>query len=141
MEDKEKIEKNELLKNHVKLTTSLKKLKNKILESEQKILKIYSLEDDEKSKTFKNESFKTTITGGYSISFLKEDHEKYIEIRNSIPPAWRPEKVSYAPDEKGYNYMKTYRGEGEDKVKEIFNKVQPLITIKLKKISVKVEKI
>ena len=37
--------------------------------------------------------------------------------------------------------MKTYRGEGEDKVKEIFNKVQPLITIKLKKISVKVEKI
>ena len=35
MEDKEKIDENELLKNHVKLTTSLKKLKNKILESEQ----------------------------------------------------------------------------------------------------------
>ena len=125
--------KKELLKDWLKAKNAEKKATEKRHVIEKKIEKLYPLDKNKKSKTFKEKDL------GFSIKIEKKfstslDQEKYIETRDIIPDNLKPEKIKYTLDTNGYEYLKKHE-------KEIYKFVSKCVIIKPGKTSIKVEKI
>ena len=126
MEDK----KEALLAEHLKVSKAEDKAKNRRVEIEAELEKLYG-DFDGKSKTFNEEKYKVTIKKNF---VQKLDQEKYIAIRPEIPEELRPEKIKFDLDSKGFDWLK-------ENNREIYLKVSDCVTEKQNKSTVSVEKI
>lgn len=126
MEDK----KEALLAEHLKVSKAEDKAKNRRVEIEAELEKLYG-DFDGKSKTFNEEKYKVTIKKNFS---QKLDQEKYVAIRPEIPEELRPEKIKFDLDSKGFEWLK-------ENNRDIYLKVSDCVTEKQNKSTVSVEKI
>lgn len=129
-------EKNRLLKEWLKFKKAEDAAKNKRIAAETELEKIYG-GFSETSKTITEEEL------GYKINLKKNivhklDQAGYLSIRGDIPEKLRPEKVTFALDVPGFNYLRESNNPEEI---EIYKKISELVEIKENKTTIKVEKI
>jgi len=124
------MEKEQLLKDWLKFKKNERKAKKSRVEIEEQIKSLYK-DFKESSKTFTEENFKVNIEKNI---VYKLDQEKYVSIRNDIDPNLRPEKITFALDVKGFDWLK-------ENNQGIYNMVSDCVEIKENKSTIKVEKI
>jgi len=125
------MDKESLLKEWLKLKKAENKAKQNRLKIEEQIQDQYKLNPDEKSKTFKEEKFSINIKKNV---VYKLNEKQWILIRQEIPENFRPEKISFSLDLKGFEYLK----ENEDL---IYKKISDCVEFKENKSTITVEKI
>jgi hypothetical protein len=128
-------EKANLLNEWIKRKKAESDAKKKRIEIEEKIIPLYGINFDGKSKTFKENDI------GFSVNLQKNikfdlDQDRWKEFRQLIPEELRPEKIIFALDISGFNFLK-----GSKEHKDIYKMVSDCVTEKENKVVVKVEKI
>jgi hypothetical protein len=126
----EKLLKN--LKDWVRYKKAEKKAKASANAIAIEIQEKYGTSFEGKSKTFKEKEL------GFSINIKKNivhklDQELYKTVRLDIPAEYRPEKIVFELDEKGFEYLKKEKP-------EIYEKVSKCVEIKVNKPTITVEK-
>jgi hypothetical protein len=126
------VDKESLLKEWVKYKKAEDKAKLNRYEVESAIIDLYG-DFKETSKSFKEEELGFKVNLKKSIAH-KLDQEAYLSIRNDIPEDLRPEKITFALDVKGFEWLQANDQEN-------YLKISECVTIKENKTTVKVEKI
>jgi len=127
------LNKADLLKKWLKAKKAETKAKDDRVAVEDDIIKIYGIDFDGTSRTFKEDDL------GFSVNIKKNvihqfDQDAWKSVREDIPVDLRPEKVKFEVDVKGFEYLK-------ENNKEVYLKVSDCVTVKENKTTVKVEKI
>ena len=123
-------EKSTLIKGWLKAKKAEDAAKKRRYDIEATLLHAYPA-FDEKSKTFKEDGFSVNIKTNIAVKF---DQDKYLSIRPNIPEDLRPEKITFALDMKGYNFLK------ENK-KDLYKLVSDCVEFKENKSTISIEKI